>query len=74
MNALEAFLYEISKFFLMPVLVVLCAMFLFALFAAGMLLFDMALRATPRARRASRWCSTAGGTRRPMPRPWSCTC
>ncbi|MBL8315371.1 MAG: MotA/TolQ/ExbB proton channel family protein [Rubrivivax sp.] len=46
MNALEAFLYEISKFFLMPVLAVLCAMFLFALFAAGTLLFDMVLRAT----------------------------
>ncbi|MBK9359808.1 MAG: MotA/TolQ/ExbB proton channel family protein [Rubrivivax sp.] len=44
MNALEAFLYEISKFFLMPVLVVLCAMFLFALFALGTLLFDLALR------------------------------
>lgn len=46
MNALESFLYEISKFFLTPVLVVLCGMFLYALFAMGTLLFDMALRAT----------------------------
>lgn len=44
MNALEAFLYEISKFFLTPVLVVLCAMFLYAVFAFGTLLFDLALR------------------------------
>lgn len=44
MNSLEAFLYEISKFFLTPVLVVLCAMFAFALFAAGTLLYDLALR------------------------------
>ena len=46
MNALEAFLYEISKFFLTPVLVVLCAMFIYALFALGMLLFDFFLRST----------------------------
>ena len=46
MNALESFLYEISKFFLTPVLVVLCAMFVFACFSLGTLLFDMALRAT----------------------------
>ena len=46
MNALESFLYEISiQFFLTPVLVVLCGMFLYALFAMGTLLFDMALRA-----------------------------
>lgn len=44
MNALEAFLYEISKFFLTPVLLVLCAMFLYALFAFGMLLYDGVLR------------------------------
>lgn len=46
MNALEAFLYETSKFFLTPVLVVLCLMFAYALFAMGMLLFDLLLRAT----------------------------
>ena len=44
MNALESFLYEISKFFLTPVLVVLCLMFVYALFAFGMLLFDLVLR------------------------------
>lgn len=44
MNALESFLYEISKFFLTPVLVVLCLMFVYALFAFGMLLFELALR------------------------------
>jgi biopolymer transport protein ExbB/TolQ len=43
-NALEAFLYETSKFFLTPVLVVLCAMFLYAVFAFGTLLYDLALR------------------------------
>lgn len=46
MNALEAFLYETSKFFLTPVLVVLCVMFVYALFALGMLLFDLFLRTT----------------------------
>ncbi|MBA4177564.1 MAG: biopolymer transporter ExbD [Leptothrix sp. (in: Bacteria)] len=45
MNALESFLYEISKFFLTPVLVVLCGMFLYALFALGTLVFDMIRRA-----------------------------
>lgn len=44
MNALESLLYEVSKFFLMPVLVVLCLMFVFALFALGTLLFDLVLR------------------------------
>lgn len=44
MNGIESFLYEISKFFLTPVLVVLCAMFIYALFCFGMLLFDLALR------------------------------
>lgn len=46
MNALETFLYETSKFFLTPVLVVLCAMFAYALFALGMLCFDLFLSAT----------------------------
>jgi biopolymer transport protein ExbB/TolQ len=44
MNALESFLYEISKFFLTPVLAVLCLMFVFALFALGTLVFDALLR------------------------------
>lgn len=44
MNGIEAFLYEISKFFLTPVLILLCAMFVYALFCLGMLLFDLALR------------------------------
>lgn len=48
MNALESFLYEISRFFLTPVLIILCAMFVFALFVFGMLLFDLALRALHR--------------------------
>lgn len=44
MNGIESFLYEISKFFLTPVLVLLCAMFVYALFSLGMLLFDLVLR------------------------------
>jgi len=44
MNAIEAFLYEISKFFLAPVLLLLCAMFVYALFALGQLLVEAALR------------------------------
>lgn len=44
MNTLEAFLYEISKFFLTPVLVVLCLMFVYALFTLGMLLFELVWR------------------------------
>lgn len=43
MNGIESFLYEISKFFLAPVLVLLCAMFVYALFCLGMLLFDQGL-------------------------------
>jgi biopolymer transport protein ExbB/TolQ len=44
MNGIESFLYEISKFFLTPVLMLLCAMFVYALFCLGTLLFDMGLR------------------------------
>lgn len=44
MNGIESFLYEISRFFLTPVLVLLCVMFVYALFCLGMLLFDLALR------------------------------
>ena len=44
MNGLESFLYEISKFFLTPVLVLLCLMFVYALFCMGTLLFDLVLR------------------------------
>lgn len=44
MNGIESFLYEISKFFLTPVLILLCGMFVYALFCVGTLLFDMGLR------------------------------
>jgi biopolymer transport protein ExbB/TolQ len=44
MNGIESFLYEISKFFLMPVLILLCMMFVYSLFCLGTLLFDMGLR------------------------------
>ncbi len=47
MNALETTLYEISKLFLMPVLVLLCLMFVFAFFSVGTLLLDMLLRSRP---------------------------
>ncbi len=45
MNAIEALLFEISKFFLTPVLLLLVAMFIYALFALGQLLVEAALRA-----------------------------
>lgn len=45
MNTLEAFLHEITKFFLAPVLVVLSLMFVVALFCLGTLLFELAFRA-----------------------------
>ncbi|TSE18499.1 hypothetical protein Talka_02142 [Tepidimonas alkaliphilus] len=44
MNAIETLLYEISKFFLTPVLLLLVAMFAYALFALGQLLVEAALR------------------------------
>lgn len=44
MTSLETFLYEVSKFFLTPVLLVLCLMFLYALFAMGALAFDVVLK------------------------------
>ena len=44
MNALESFLYEISKFFLTPVLVLLCLMFVYALFCLGQLLVETVAR------------------------------
>ncbi len=44
MNTLEILLHEVSKFFLTPVLVILCLMFVYALFVLGMLLFDLVLR------------------------------
>lgn len=46
MNAIESLLYEISKFFLTPVLILLSVMFVYALFTLGTLLFDVALQAT----------------------------
>lgn len=45
MSGIETLLYEISKFFLAPVLVALCLMFAYALFALGAFLFEFALRA-----------------------------
>lgn len=44
MNGIETFLYEVSKFFLTPVLVLLCLMFAYALFATGALAFDLVLK------------------------------
>jgi len=44
LNAIESFLYEVSKLFLTPVLVILCVMFVYSLFALGTLLFEHALR------------------------------
>lgn len=44
MNGIESFLYEVSKFFLVPVLILLCVMFVYALFCLGTLLFDLGLR------------------------------
>jgi hypothetical protein len=45
MNGIETFLYETSRFFLLPVLLLLCGMFTYALLALGGLLFDLAIRA-----------------------------
>lgn len=56
MNGIETLLYEISKLFLVPVLVLLCVMFIYALFCMGMLLLDLTLR------------MTRGGDRRPLTR------
>lgn len=44
MSALENVLYETSRLFLTPVLLILCAMFLYAVFTVGMLLFDGVVR------------------------------
>lgn len=44
MNALESLLYEVSKVFLTPVLIVLGLMFVYAFIALGTLVFDLALR------------------------------
>lgn len=45
MNGIESALYEVSKFFLTPVLIVLSLMFLYALFVTGGLLLDLGLAA-----------------------------
>lgn len=45
MGNLEAFLHEVTKFFLTPVLVVLSLMFVMALFYLGTLLFELPFRA-----------------------------
>lgn len=47
MNALETILYDTSRLFLTPVLLLLCAMFAYAVFATGVLLFDLAARRRP---------------------------
>lgn len=44
MNTLETLLYEVSKLFLTPVLIVLGLMFVYAFFTLGTLIFDLALR------------------------------
>ncbi|CAM8671316.1 TolQ Biopolymer transport proteins [Comamonadaceae bacterium] len=44
MNSIESFLYEITKFFLTPVLVLLCLMFVYSFFSLGMLIFEAGLR------------------------------
>jgi hypothetical protein len=55
-NALETILYDTSRLFLTPVLLLLCAMFAYAVFAVGALLFDLAVRRRPRAGRPlHRW-------------------
>lgn len=58
MDSLEGIIYEISKIFLTPVLVVLSVMFVYALFALGMLMFDLILKGIGRQGRApllARW-------------------
>jgi biopolymer transport protein ExbB/TolQ len=54
LNALESFLYETSRLFLTPVLLLLCAMFVYALFTAGMLLYDLYAHRQPAARKPLR--------------------
>ncbi len=54
MNALESLLYEVSKLFLTPVLVVLGLMFVYAFFVLGTLLFDLA------------WSRLRGRARQPL--------
>ncbi|MFT3803889.1 MAG: MotA/TolQ/ExbB proton channel family protein [Burkholderiaceae bacterium] len=48
MNAVENLFYEISKLFLMPVLIVLAAFFLYAFFAAGAFLVEWSRRGAAR--------------------------
>jgi biopolymer transport protein ExbB/TolQ len=56
LNALETILYDTSRLFLTPVLLLLCAMFAYAVFAVGALLFDLAARRRARAARPlHRW-------------------
>lgn len=44
MNAIEQFLFEVTKFFLTPVLLLLCAMFVYALFLVGQVTVEALLR------------------------------
>lgn len=44
MNNIESVLYEVSKFFLTPVLIMLCLMFAYALFGLGCLIYESARR------------------------------
>jgi len=53
MNAIETLFYEVSKLFLMPVLLVLAAFFLYACYAAGSFLVEWGQRTF--ARRAPQW-------------------
>ena len=50
MNTLETLIYEVSKFFLTPVLIILCLMFAYALFALGSMLVEHAVRTLRRHR------------------------
>ena len=43
MSGIESFMCEISKFLLTLVVILLCAMFVYAVFCMGALLFDMGL-------------------------------
>jgi biopolymer transport protein ExbB/TolQ len=55
LNALEGFLYETSRLFLTPVLLLLCAMFVYALFTVGMLAYDLLASRTAAHAPLQRW-------------------
>lgn len=55
MSALESFLYETSRLFLTPVLLLLCTMFVYALFTAGTLFYDLITRRPAARQPLRRW-------------------